>query len=276
MQNDHKWDRLRSLLADMGMSVIAFSGGVDSAVLLRVAANIMGPNLIAVTAVSDTYPPGELDLAKAFAASIGIRHRIIPSTELDQEAFVQNGPDRCYYCKRDLFLTLRRIAESEGIPHVLDGTNADDRRDYRPGRRAAEELGVRSPLAEADLTKQDIREKARELDLPMWDKPSLACLSSRIPYGTRITPGLLQKIHSAELVVKGIGLRQVRVRHHGDTARIEIALEEFPKVLERGAQQRIVTSLKELGYVYVCLDLQGFRSGSMNEVITKEQVAKSS
>jgi uncharacterized protein len=270
MQTDQKWDHLRSLLAEMKKAVIAYSGGVDSAVLLRTAADVMGPDLIAVTAISDTYPPGEIDHAAAYAGSLGIRHRIIPSTELDHEEFTKNGPDRCYHCKRELFSILRRIAESEGIPFVLDGTNADDRHDYRPGRKAAEELSVRSPLAEAGLTKKEIRGRAQALKMPMWDKPSLACLSSRVPYGTTITPELLRTIQAAEDVVRTAGLRQVRVRHHGDTARIEVAPEEFVRLLAGGSAERIVREIKDLGYLYVCLDLEGYRTGSLNEKITRK------
>jgi uncharacterized protein len=270
MQTDQKWDLLRSLLAEMKKAVIAYSGGVDSAVLLRIAADVMGPDLIAVTAISDTYPPGELDHAAAYATSLGIRHRVIPSTELDHEEFTKNGPDRCYHCKRELFSILGRIAESEGIPFVLDGSNADDRLDHRPGRRAAEELAVRSPLAEAGLTKEEIRAQARSLGMPMWDKPSLACLSSRIPYGTKITPELLRTIQSAEDVLRAAGFRQVRVRHHGDTARIEVAPDEFALLLAGDSAERITRKIKDLGYTYVCLDLEGYRTGSLNETIIQK------
>ncbi len=271
MQNDHKWDLLRSLLAEMRTAVIAYSGGVDSAVLLRTAAEVMGRDLIAVTAVSETYPSGELDHAAAYAGTLGIDHRVISSTELDHEEFIRNGPDRCYHCKRDLFASVRRIAESEGISFILDGSNADDRDDYRPGRKAAEEFSVRSPLAEAGLTKEDIRERARSLSMPMWNKPALACLSSRIPYGTKITPELLRTIQAAEASVRKAGLRQVRVRHHGDTARIEVAVGEFSRLLSDGEAARIVRELKELGYLYVCLDLEGYRTGSMNEAILRKK-----
>jgi uncharacterized protein len=271
VQTDQKWGHLRSLLADMKMAVIAFSGGVDSALLLRAAAEVLGQNVLAVTAVSATYSPGELDHAKAYAGSLGIRHRIIPSAELDLEEFVRNAPDRCYHCKRDLFGLLKRVAESEGISFVLDGSNADDCRDYRPGRKAAEELGVRSPLGDVGLTKAEIRDLARAFGMPMWNKPSLACLSSRIPYGTRITPELLRTVDAAEDIVRKAGVRQVRVRHHGDTARIEVAPGEFASLMNGDVQRRIVREIKELGYTYVCLDLEGYRTGSMNEILASEQ-----
>ena len=271
MQIDQKWDHLRSLLSEMRTVLLAYSGGVDSSVLLRAAAEILGQNLIAVTAVSETYPAEELHLAKQFTASLGVRHRILQTEELSNDEFSRNAEDRCYHCKHELFGKLRQIAESEGIPWILDGSNTDDQRDYRPGRRAAGEFSVRSPLAETGLSKKEIRDIARRLNLPMWDKPSLACLSSRIPYGTRITPDLVKNIQAAEDVVRSLGIRQVRVRHHGDTARIEVDREDLIRLVSEDARRVIVDSFKALGYAYVCLDLEGYRTGSMNEVITKEK-----
>jgi len=271
MQIDQKWDHLRSLLSEMRTVLLAYSGGVDSSVLLRAAAEILGQNLIAVTAVSETYPAEELHLAKLFTASLGVRHRILQTEELSNDEFSRNAEDRCYHCKHELFGKLRQIAESEGIPWILDGSNTDDQRDFRPGRRAAGEFSVRSPLAESGLSKQEIRDLARRLNLPMWDKPSLACLSSRIPYGTRITPDLVKNIQAAEDVVRSLGIRQVRVRHHGDTARIEVDREDLIRLVSEDARRVIVDSFKALGYAYVCLDLEGYRTGSMNEVITKEK-----
>jgi uncharacterized protein len=269
MQIDEKWDRLRSLLGEMKLAVLAYSGGVDSSVLLRAASEVLGPNLIAVTAVSETYPPAELAPARDFASSLGVRHRVLPTDELIREEFSRNAPDRCYHCKQELFDKLRHIADAEGIPYVLDGSNVDDLKDHRPGRRAAAERSVRSPLAEAGLSKQDIRALARRMGLPMWDKPSLACLSSRIPYGTRITSELLVTIQSAEDILRGLGVRQVRVRHHGDTARIEVGPEDLVRLAANGNRERVVTAIKELGYAYVCLDLEGYRTGSMNAVLGK-------
>lgn len=271
MQIDQKWDHLRSLLSEMRTALLAYSGGVDSSVLLRAAAEILGQNLIAVTAVSETYPAEELHLAKQFTASLGVRHRILQTEELSKEEFSRNAEDRCYHCKHELFGKLRQIAESEGIPWILDGSNTDDQRDFRPGKRAAGEFSVRSPLAESGLSKQDIRDLARRLNLPMWDKPSLACLSSRIPYGTRITSDLVKNIQAAEDVVRSLGIRQVRVRHHGDTARIEVDREDLIRLVSEDARRVIVVSFKALGYAYVCLDLEGYRTGSMNEVIKKEK-----
>ncbi len=262
-----KWDRLKALLHTMGSAVLAYSGGVDSSVLLRAASEVLGPHLIAVTAVSETYPAGELASAQEFARSLGVTPRILHTEELSSEEFLRNPPDRCYYCKRELFGKLSQIAEQEGIPFVLDGSNADDLTDHRPGRRAALEFSIRSPLIETGFAKPEVRELARILGLPVWDKPSLACLSSRIPYGARITPEILRTVQTAEDLLHTFGFRQARVRHHGTTARIEVDRDEFGLLLSGGLARRIAASLKELGYTYVCLDLEGYRTGSMNEEI---------
>ena len=274
MTIEKKWEQLLSLLREMKLAVIAFSGGVDSSLLLAAASEAMGPNLIAVTAVSETYPPGELVHAREFARTLGVRHRVLPTHELANGSFLLTTPDRCYHCKKELFAKLRHIAELEGIAFILDGSNRDDLADHRPGRRAAEEFSVRSPLVEAGLTKAEVRELARVRNLPVWDKPSLACLSSRIPYGTRITQELLRTIHAAENVLHAKGFRQVRVRHHGETARIEIEREEFGKLFSDGSLPEIISSIKELGYRYVCLDLEGYRTRSMNEMIQETGVRR--
>ena len=266
---ERKWEHLKSQLREMRLAVLAYSGGVDSSLLLRAASEVMGPRLIAVTAVSETYPAGELQAAKDFAQSLGVTHHTLHTEELASESFVQNPPDRCYYCKKELFDKLRRLAEAEGISAVIEGSNTDDLKDHRPGRMAAQEYGVRSPLVEAGLSKSEVRELARSLHLPVWDKPSLACLSSRIPYGTRITQPILQAIQAAEDHLRGHGFRQVRVRHHGNTARIEVDRSDFPKLLASGIAEQITATLKEIGYTYVCLDLAGYRTGSMNEGMSK-------
>jgi uncharacterized protein len=270
MEIEQKWQRLKALLRDLPGAVLAYSGGVDSTLLLKAASEVLGPRLIAVTAVSETYPPAELEAATSFARSLGTTHRILRTTELSSEEFVRNAPDRCYFCKKELFGKLRTIAETEGIPAILDGSNTDDLMDYRPGSKAASEFSVMSPLKEAGFSKADVRACARMLGLSVWDKPSLACLSSRIPYGTRITTGILQTVHAAEERMRLLGFRQVRVRHHGDTARIEVQRGDFERLLKDDTGGKIVSVLKELGYTYVCLDLEGYRSGSMNEGLTPE------
>jgi uncharacterized protein len=266
---EQKWEHLKALLHEMNLAVLAYSGGVDSSLLLRAASEVMGPRLIAVTAVSETYPAGELQSAKSFARSLGVTHRTLHTEELASEAFVQNSPDRCYYCKKELFEKLRKLADTEGISFVIEGSNTDDLNDHRPGRKAAGEHAVRSPLVEAGLSKSEVRELARGLELPVWDKPSLACLSSRIRYGTRITPLILRTIQKAEDHLRVHGFRQVRVRHHGDVARIEVDCSDFAKLLSSGVAEQITAALKEIGFTYVCLDLAGYRTGSMNEGMGK-------
>lgn len=262
---EQTWERLTEVLGGMHGAVLAYSGGVDSSLVLRAAAEVMGPNLLAVTAESAAYPPAELSVAAEFARSLGVKHRTVRTSELLSEEYIQNSTERCYYCKRELFGRLKEIADAEGFAFILDGSNADDLGDHRPGRRAAREFSVRSPLVEAGLSKADVRELARGLNLPVWDKPSLACLSSRIPYGTRITPALLRTIQAAEDCLHAHGFRQVRVRHQGSTARIEIDPAEFGRLLDADAARAIVAECKRLGYTYVCLDLEGYRTGSMNE-----------
>lgn len=262
---ENKWDRLLSLLREMQCAVLAYSGGVDSSLLLRAAAEVLGPHLIVVTAVSETFPATEAASAKEYTRSLGVTHRILPTTELTSEEFIRNSPERCYYCKKELFGKLRQIADIEGISAVLDGSNTDDLKDHRPGRKAAREFSVRSPLVEAGLSKSEVRALARRMALPMWDKPSLACLASRIPYGTKITPEILHTIQTAEDHLRVLGFQQVRVRHHGETARIELERDDFERLLGDDIREKIITALKGLGYAYVCLDLEGYRTGSMNE-----------
>ncbi len=266
---ERKWNHLKTLLHDMQKAVLAYSGGVDSSLLLKAACEAMGSRVIAVTAVSKTYPAGELSAAEEFALSLCVRHRVLYTEELNSESFVRNTSDRCYHCKKELFEKLRQIAASEGISSVIEGSNTDDLGDYRPGRKAAQEFSIRSPLVEAGISKAEVRELARYLNLTVWDKPSLACLSSRIPYGTRITPEILAIIQSAEDQLRVLGFRQMRVRHHGETARIEISRTDFGRLLIDETAAQITAALKKLGYTYVCLDLEGYRTGSMNEGIKK-------
>lgn len=261
----NKYESLKTLLGDLGGVVIAYSGGADSSLLLKVAVDVLGPRALAITATSPTYPPKEVEEATRLARELGARHRIIGTDELETEAFANNPPERCYYCKTELFQKLVAIACEEGLPVVADGANVDDVGDYRPGLRAGAELGVRSPLREAGLGKDDVRAISRELGLPTWDKPSFACLASRFPYGDRITAENLKQVAAAEQVLRGLGFQQIRVRHHGDTARIEVDPAEFPAIIHPERRDRIVRAFRELGYLYVTLDLAGYRTGSMNE-----------
>ena len=263
-----KYEQLKRIFQSMGRVLVAYSGGVDSSLLLKVAREVLGEeNVLAVTALSPLYPERELTHAKKIAQILGARHLLIESNELEIEGFSNNPPNRCYYCKRELFEKMIDLAKGEGIHFVVEGSTLDDEKDHRPGRMAIKELGIRSPLQEARFTKREIRELSKALDLPTWDKPSFACLASRFPYGKEITAEELKRVAEAEDFLFGLGFKQVRVRHYGSLARIEILEEEMGLLMECPLRESVVKQLKGMGYNYVTLDLQGFRSGSMNEVL---------
>ena len=262
-----KLERLRERVRVIGSAVVAFSSGVDSTFLLRVVHEELGERAVAATIRSHTFPKRELDEATAFCRAEGVRHAVIASDELNIPGFAENPPDRCYHCKRDLFSKLLAFAHENGLAAVLEGSNLDDDGDYRPGRRAIRELGIVSPLHEVGLTKAEIRVLSREMGLPTSEKPSFACLASRFPYGERITAAALERVERAEqwLLDAGLGLKQLRVRSHGDLARIEVPSDAIPRLAARAAE--IDAIFKELGFAYVALDLRGYRTGSMNEVL---------
>jgi uncharacterized protein len=266
-----KYERLKKIIEEMGSIVIGFSGGVDSTFLLKVAHDILKDKVIAVIGKSETYPEEEFNEAIKLAEFIGARYKIVTTEETDNLKFAENPPDRCYYCKTELFSKLKEIAEAEGIRWIADGTNADDVKDFRPGLRAVKENNIRSPLLEAGLTKNEIRELSRLLGLPTWDKPSFACLSSRFPYGMPIDREKLKKIDKAESFLRKLGLKVFRVRLIDEnTVRIETGKEEFKKFFEDDFRVKVVNELKNLGFIYITLDLEGYRTGSMNEVLKIE------
>ncbi|MGQ3683708.1 MAG: ATP-dependent sacrificial sulfur transferase LarE [Candidatus Loosdrechtia sp.] len=270
MDTKEKLKKLQDTVKGLESVVIAFSGGVDSSLVAKVCYDVLGEKALAVTARSETYPAHEYEEAVKIAQEIGIPHMTIHTSELGIKGFADNPPNRCYFCKSELFGKLKEIAGDKGYKHVADGANLDDTGEYRPGLDAARELEVHSPLKESGLRKADIREIAKYLNLSNWDKPPYACMSSRFPYGEPITEEKLSLVAAAENYLRSIGLRQFRVRHHDTIARIEVLPEDIPALLDAGRRNELVRKFKEIGYQYVTLDMEGYRSGSMNEVLGRK------
>ncbi len=267
---DAKFEGLKEILRGTGGVLVAFSGGVDSTFLLKVAHLALGDRAVAMTTSSPTAPPGELEAAEELARLIGSQHRTIASHELSNPSFSQNPVNRCYFCKDELYRICRTQADQMGLETVVDGTNLDDLKDHRPGLKAAKEWRIRHPLVEAGMTKEEIRHYSRELALPSWNKPAIACLSSRFPYGIEINMERLEKIAACERFLQELKFREFRVRYHGELVRIEVAVEEIHRMFDPATREAVVRRFKEIGFNFISLDVQGYRTGSMNEPLANK------
>ena len=267
-----KLKQLKTLFTEMDRALIAYSGGVDSTLVAKIAYDVLGDRALAVTAESPSLLPEELEDARIQAAAIGIPHKVVHTHEMDNPNYTSNPVNRCYFCKSELHDTLKPLALERGYPYVVDGVNADDLSDYRPGIQAAKERGARSPLAEVGVSKLEVRELSKYLELPWWDKPAQPCLSSRFPYGEEITIAKLQRVGQAERYLRHLGLKTLRVRSAGDTARIELPVEQIQEFVQTTDLENLVTAFKSFGFVYVTLDLEGFQSGKLNQVLSLSSI----
>ncbi len=270
MMLTEKFEQLRALFREMEQALIAYSGGVDSTLVAKIAYDALGDRALAVTAVSPSLLPEELEDAKIQAATIGIPHKIVQTHEMENPNYTSNPVNRCYFCKSELHDTLKPLALELGYPYVVDGVNADDLHDYRPGIQAAKERGARSPLAEVGVTKVEVRQLSQQLGLPWWDKPAQPCLSSRFPYGEEITVAKLQRVGRGEIYLRKLGWQNLRVRSEGDTARIELPPEQIKEFVLTNDLQTLVSAFQDFGFIYVTLDLEGYRSGKLNQVLNRE------
>ncbi|OGL41247.1 MAG: TIGR00268 family protein [Candidatus Schekmanbacteria bacterium RBG_13_48_7] len=272
MKKENKLLNLKNILKEMECVLVAFSGGVDSTFLLKVSSEVLKESVLAVTAISPTYPRYEYEEAVKIAGELNVKHKTIDSRELENPEFVKNTSERCFHCKTELFSELVKIAQAEGFKFVLDATNADDLKDYRPGREAAKKLGIKSPLVDTGFTKQEIRDLSKKLGLRTWNKPSFACLASRFPYGTQITAENLEMVYKGEMFLKKHGFHQYRVRHHAPIVRLELDTEGFAKLQNQEICEKIVKFFKKIGYLYITVDIQGYRTGSLNETLNLKQI----